>query len=175
MRDAIFERQNKEDVLELLYAQRILYNQAEVFNGIGWGMTVLLFFLEVGKFFIPFLEHSSYMIGLILALGIFVMDYKTNTLINRGANIKGLIDSILFGFSVHNKENLMEYSIKIKNKRKEDYRIQAAHRGDDSIKGIRDWYTQYDSDNHCKVILNCQKENIWWNKELVQHCLNISD
>ena len=44
MRDAIFERQNKEDVLELLYAQRILYNQAEVFNGIGWGMTVLLFF-----------------------------------------------------------------------------------------------------------------------------------
>lgn len=169
MKDVIFERQNDDEVLDLLYSQRVLYNRAEIFNGIGWIMTLLLLFLVVGKLFVPFLEQSSSIIEIIVAVGIFAVDYKTKILITWGADTKGLIDSILFGFPIQNKEKLIEYAIKIKNKNIEDYKLQTTHKGDDGIRGVRDWYTEYSSDDHYKVILNCQKENIWWNVKLVSY------
>lgn len=169
MKDAIFERQNDDEVLDLLYSQRVIYNRAEIFNGIGWIMTLLLLFLAVGKLFVPILEQSSSIIEIIVAVGIFAVDYKTKVLITWGADTKGLIDSILFGFPIKNKEKYIEYAVKIKNKNKEDYKLQTTHRGDDSIRGVRDWYTEYSSDDHYKVILNCQKENIWWNVKLVSY------
>lgn len=50
-----------------------------------------------------------------------------------------------------------------------DYKLQTTHKGDDIIRGVRDWYTEYSSDDHYKVILNCQKENVWWNVKLVSY------
>lgn len=169
MRDVIFKRQNDEDILDLLYSQRVSYDHAEIYNRIGWGMTLLLLILAVGKLFIPCWEQLSSMIEIIVAVGVFAADYKTKTLVNWGAETKGLIDSILFGFPIQNKEKLIEHAIKIKNKYKDDYKLQTTHRGDDNIRGVRDWYTEYSSDDHCKVILNCQKENVWWNVKLVNY------
>lgn len=68
MRDVIFKRQNEEDLLDLLYAQRISYDKAEVYNKIGWGMTLLLTILAVGELFIPLREQSSSMIEIIVAV-----------------------------------------------------------------------------------------------------------
>lgn len=124
MRDVIFKRQNEEDLLDLLYAQRISYDKAEVYNKIGWGMTLLLTILAVGELFIPLREQSSSMIEIIVAVVVFAVDYKTRTLINWGAETKGLIDSILFDFPIQNKEKLIEYAIKIKNRNKDDYKLQ---------------------------------------------------
>lgn len=173
MRDVIFKRQNEEDLLDLLYAQRVFYDKAEIYNKIGWGMTLLLTVLAVGELFIPFCDQASSMIEIIVAVVVFVVDYKTKALINWGAETKGLIDSILFDFPIQNKEKLIEYAIKIKNRNKDDYKLQTTHRGDDNIRGLRDWYTEYNSDDHNKVILNCQKENIWWNVKLVNYYKNI--
>lgn len=169
MKDTIFERQNDEDILKLLYSQRVSYDYAEIFNRVGWLLTVILLALEVGKLFIPSIDKSANMVSLILALSIFVVDYRTKVLVNWGAETKSLIDSILFGFPVENKARLMEYAIKIKNRNKDNYRTQITHRGDDEVKGVRDWYTEYNSANHFKVILNCQKENVWWNERLVNY------
>ncbi|MCI9221413.1 MAG: hypothetical protein HFH94_17170 [Lachnospiraceae bacterium] len=173
MRDNIFKRQNDEDILDLLYSQRVSYDEAEIYNRIGWGMTLLLTVLAIGELFFPLWEQAFSVIEIIVALVIFVVDYKTKTLINWGAETKGLIDSILFDFPIQNKEKLIEYAIEIKNRNKDDYRVQITHRGDDNIKGIRDWYTEYSSDNHYRVILNCQKENIWWNVKLVKYYKSI--
>jgi len=169
MRDVIFKRQNNEDILDLLYSQKVSYDKAEIYNRIGWGMTAMLMILTVGKLFIPSWEQPFNMIELIIAVGVFVVDYKTKILINWGAETKGLIDSILFDFPIQNKEKLIEYAIKIKNKNKDDYELKTTHRGDDNIRGVRDWYTEYSSNNHYKVILNCQKENVWWNEKLVNY------
>lgn len=169
MRDVIFQRQNNEDILDLLYSQKVSYDKAEIYNRIGWGMTALLMILTVGKLFIPSWEQSFSVIELIIAVGIFAVDYKTKILINWGAETKGLIDSILFDFPIQNREKLIEYAIKIKNKNKDDYELKTTHRGDDNIRGVRDWYTEYSSNNHYKVILNCQKENVWWNEKLVNY------
>lgn len=173
MRDDIFKRQNEEDILDLLYSQRVSYDQAEIYNRIGWGMTLLLAILAIGELFFPLWEQAFSMIEIIVALLVFTVDYKTKTLINWGAETKGLIDSILFDFPIQDKEKLIEYAIKIKNRNINDYRLQATHRGDENIRGIRDWYTEYNSDDHYKVILNCQKENIWWNVRLVNYYKNI--
>lgn len=169
MRDVIFKRQNNEDILDLLYSQKVSYDKAEIYNRIGWGMTALLMILTVGKLFIPSWEQPFNMIELIIAVGVFAVDYKTKKLINWGAETKGLIDSILFDFPIQNREKLIEYAIKIKNKNKDDYELKTTHRGDDNIRGVRDWYTEYSSNNHYKVILNCQKENVWWNEKLVNY------
>lgn len=169
MRDVIFQRQNNEDILDLLYSQKVSYDKAEIHNRIGWGMTALLMILTVGKLFISSWEQSFSVIELIIAVGIFAVDYKTKILINWGAETKGLIDSILFDFPIQNREKLIEYAIKIKNKNKDDYELKTTHRGDDNIRGVRDWYTEYSSNNHYKVILNCQKENVWWNEKLVNY------
>lgn len=173
MRDIIFKRQNEEDLLDLLYAQRVSYDKAETYNKIGWGMTLLLTILAVGELFIPLWEQASSMIEIIVAIVVFAVDHKTKTLINWGAETKGLIDSILFDFPIQNKEKLIEYAIKIKNRNKDDYKLQTTHKGDDNIRGLRDWYTEYSSDDHNKVILNCQKENIWWNVKLVNYYKSI--
>ena len=104
MRDDIFKRQNEEDILDLLYSQRVSYDQAEIYNRIGWGMTLLLAILAIGELFFPLWEQAFSMIEIIVALLIFTVDYKTKTLINWGAETKGLIDSILFDFPIQNKE-----------------------------------------------------------------------
>lgn len=169
MIDVIFTRQNNEDILDLLYSQKVSYDKAEIYNRIGWGMTALLMVLAVGKLFIPFWEQTFNVIEIIIAVGVFVIDYKTKILTNWGAETKELIDSILFDFPIQNKEKLIEYAIRIKNKNKDDYELKTTHRGDDDIRGVRDWYTEYSCDNHYKVILNCQKENVWWNVKLVSY------
>ena len=138
MRDDIFKRQNEEDILDLLYSQRVSYDQAEIYNRIGWGMTLLLAILAIGELFFPLWEQAFSMIEIIVALLVFTVDYKTKTLINWGAETKGLIDSILFDFPIQDKEKLIEYAIKIKNRNINDYRLQATHRGDENIRGIRD-------------------------------------
>ena len=166
--DKIFIRQNDEDILELLFAQRISYNRAEKLNTIGWCLTLILLLLEGCKKWIPIVENNLLVINAVLAVIIFLVDFKTSDMIKKGSQIKNLIDCTLFGFPVEkDTEKLVDYSISLKLKYPKRYKEQINHSGDSTIKGVKDWYTRYNSENHNYVILNCQKENIWWNKKLV--------
>lgn len=166
--DKIFIRQNDEDILELLFAQRISYNKAEKLNTIGWCLTLILLLLESCKKWIPIVENNLLVVNAVLVVVIFLVDLKTSDMIKKGSKIKNLIDCSLFGFPMEkDTEKLVDYSISLKLKYPKHYKEQINHSGDGTIKGVKDWYTRYSSENHNYVILNCQKENVWWNEKLV--------
>lgn len=171
MKNDIFKRQNEEDVLELLYAQRVSYDRAELYNMLGWIMTVLLLVQEIFKIFIPIIENHSLIICATLAIIIYIADWKKTKYIERGAQLKGLIDCILFEFPINKnqKEDLIDYALELKSRNEEKYQQQITHNGDDEIKGVKNWYTVYNNENCNEVILNCQKQNLWWNEELVKY------
>lgn len=168
---SIFKRQNDEDVLELLYAQRVCYDRAEVYNRIGWAMTWLLLLQEIGSYIIPIIGKYSLTICAIAAIIIYFVDWRRTVYIEKGAQFKNLIDCILFEFPIDKamKEKLIDYALELKSKNEEKYKQQISHNGDDNIKGVKDWYTMYSSENLDEIILNCQKQNLWWNQELVKY------
>lgn len=169
MTEDIFKRQNKEDILELLFAQRKSYDRAEAYNKVGWIMTLLLLLQGVCELFIPFLDQYSLIVNAFIAIFIYIADWKCGENIQLGARSKNLIDCILFGFEVNQctKEKLTNYALTVKEKNKEEYLIQITHDGTGEIKGVKNWYTPFDSDNYKEIIFKCQNENLWWNEELV--------
>lgn len=171
MTDIIFDRQNDEDILELLFAQRISYDRAELYNRIGWIMTILLLAQEICKPFIPDLEDYSMGICAILAIIIYIVDSKRRGYIEKGAKLKNLIDCILFEYPIDKgeKEKNVDYALELKSKNEDKYHLQTTHDGNDIVKGVKNWYTLCNSENHNEVILNCQKQNLWWNEELVKY------
>ena len=171
MNDTIYKRQNDEDILELLYAQRVSYDKAEIYNRISWAIILLLFLQEICKIAIPIIERYSWISCAALAVVLFIMERRTAKYIGQGANLKNLIDCILFDFPIDNnkREELMDYALDLRSKNEAKYQLQTSHDGDDEIKGVKNWYTLYRSENHYEVILNCQKENLWWNKNLVRY------
>lgn len=171
MIDIIFERQNDEDVLELLYAQRVSYDRAELYNWIGWIMTLLLLVQEICKPIIPILEDYSLMLCVILAIIIYSVDSKRRKYIEKGAKLKNLIDCILFEFPKDKgeKEELVDYALELRSRNEDNYQLQTTNDGNDKVKGVKNWYSFCNSENHNEVILNCQKQNVWWSEELVKY------
>lgn len=171
MNDVIYKRQNDEDILELLYAQRVSYDKAEFYNRIGWFLILLLFLQEVCKIPFPVIERYSWISCAVLAVALFILEGKTAKYIEQGASLKNLIDCILFDFPIDDirREQLMDCALELRSKNEAKYQMQISHNGDDEINGVKNWYTLYKSENHYEVILNCQKENLWWNKNLVKY------
>lgn len=170
--DELNNNQNREENIELLAAQRVLYNEARGHELFVFILTIIIpisilflkIFLENNNLF----KEISNIIPIITMLTyIFIYD-KNKDIKNKAAYIQQVFDSkvynIYFGIETEDIEShaiIFEKSKKILNLKKEKDKLY-------------NWY-----DIKCnklysyKLILSCQKMNVFWSKELKLKCINI--
>ena len=155
----ILYKQNLEENLRLLAAQRESYNEAKLYRS---GYRILVFI----PFLISFLVLNSYidatdqysvlrfLIDLfVLVLGGFLMK-KTSQCQVLGANIQQKFDTNLFE---------LPFEWKIKQDKTEIERLYCKHNKDENIEKLRNWYN--DEIQHLvypKDVLAAQKQNLFW-------------
>ena len=172
--DELNNNQNREENIELLAAQRVLYNEARIYELLIFILTIviptLILFIKI--FFENnnlFKEVSNIIPIITMLIYIFIYD-KNKDIKNKAAYIQQLFDSkvydINFGIKMEEIENsytIFEKSKKILNSEKEKNKLH-------------NWYN---IDIRCnklssfKLILSCQIINIFWSKELKQKYINI--
>ena len=172
--DELNNNQNREENIELLAAQRVLYNEARIYELLIFILTIviptLILFIKI--FFENnnlFKEVSNIIPIITMLIYIFIYD-KNKDIKNNAAYIQQLFDSkvydINFGIKMEDIENsytIFEKSKKILNSEKEKNKLH-------------NWYN---IDIRCnklssfKLILSCQIINIFWSKELKQKYINI--
>ena len=172
--DELNNNQNREENIELLAAQRVLYNEARIYELLIFILTIviptLILFIKI--FFENnnlFKEVSNIIPIITMLIYIFIYD-KNKDIKNKAAYIQQLFDSkvydINFGIKMEDIENsytIFEKSKKILN----------------SVKKKNKLHNWYNIDIRCnklssfKLILSCQIINIFWSKELKQKYINI--
>lgn len=172
--DQIYKRQNEDDILVLLFAQKVEYDKAGIYNRISWGGTFILFVEGILEQIFSF-GCWSLGISVVLTLVVFYYNGCKKKSICIGADTKNLIDSILFKFDYCDvrKKELFANAVHLKEKHKKKYVEQTTHTGIDQIRGVKDWYDQYGESNHSKVILMCQKDNLNWSEKLSNYYLKM--
>ena len=172
--DELDNNQNREENIELLAAQRILYNEARIYELLIFILTIviptLILFIKIFFENNNLFKEVSNIIPIITML-IYILIYDKNKDIkNKAAYIQQLFDSkvydINFGIKMEDIENsytIFEKSKKILNSEKEKNKLHNWYHIDIRCSKLSSF----------KLILSCQIINIFWSKELKQKYINI--
>lgn len=163
----IKNKQNSQEILDLLFLQRIYCEKIE-------NMTIKIYLFTVFIAIIGiFAQNYYYLIVLNLILIIY-----TNYLINKRkekitimATIKEIIDRTLFNLKnlrlECSREKIEEYLIVEKEKKDKRYNKEISNSGTDKYRGVRDWYSYEEELNDEQIILSCQKQNCYFTESLL--------
>lgn len=163
----IKNKQNSQEILDLLFLQRIYCEKIE-------NMTIKIYLFTVFIAIIGiFAQNYYYLIVLNLILIIY-----TNYLINKRkekitimATIKEIIDRTLFNLKnlrlECSREKIEEYLIVEKEKKAKRYNKEISNSGTDKYRGVRDWYSYEEELNDEQIILSCQKQNCYFTESLL--------
>ena len=163
MSNGIRSRQNEEHSIEMLAAQRKLYNDAKAVNWISTALSVWIpFILSILLVFVTQnapLETVSYIISIISMLVSLCIDSYIKKRKELAASVQQKFDVYvyqmpwnerLFGKNRNLNHAIAEHSKLIMSK-------------EDEKKALYDWYTPVvDKKSINDGILACQRENQWW-------------
>lgn len=169
--NSIFIKQNSEKLLKLQFSQRKHYNMAEKYNDISWALAVLIVAINIINQFSNILGSYAVLIDVIFSIVVLGIDYLSNYNVKIGSATKAYIDNELFQFTESEFksitiEKLNEIATEVITKYPEEYKIQKNSTGKYKPTGIKDWYSFKSEESNEKIILECQKENVWWDGEL---------
>lgn len=167
----MFEKQNEEEFIELLFLQRKNYTRAGNLNRALWVIALATAFLGSNSILVLNKTLQIYFIaGMSIAAWIVFMLLSRS--IKIGAYTKELFDRLLFGLPLNSTtweikpDEIRVSAYKLKRKEYDKFNIACNNTGSDKPRGLKDWYTEIPSSNHNQTILNCQNENIWWDKQI---------
>ena len=167
--------QNKKKYLRMHYSARICYNFAEVINGLIWLFCILGYILNNIPSFKTILGDILPFVSAGMTICIFIGgELLGNKAVKLGAAFRKYIDYNLFCFKAENyygydESELIDMSLFICNLRKKDSMIRLQNTGNDSIKGVKEWYVDIDSiEDRQHLIFKCQKQNSWFDKKITK-------
>ncbi len=168
----IYEKQNENEVLLLLFSARKLYNRASILNTLLWCAALTSVLLSNNGYVKEKLGYYIIVIPVILTFATNFLQNMINSTIQLGASTKELIDRTLFNFTIpkeiggYTKEELYERAIKERDKHTKEYATAIKNTGRDKSKGVRNWYEGIMNKEGNEAILACQKENAWYDKKI---------
>jgi len=167
----MFEKQNEEQFIELLFLQRQKYTSAGNWNRALWILAILT--AVIGNSTKANLSEGLrvFIIAVMSLIALFAYSkLKKNIII--GAYTKELFDRSLFDLPVKSRNwkikpnEIKEMAYKLKLKHSEKFQLASINSGEDKSRGLKDWYTKNSFSNKNKSIFTCQSENIWWDKNI---------
>ncbi|TBX05595.1 S-4TM family putative pore-forming effector [Clostridium perfringens] len=173
--------QNKEENLLLLYSQKILYDKSKTIKYFLIIFAILNFLL--GIISRQLVEYKDFFLILIFFIAIFstYLHNIVNKLNNLASSTQELFDRKLFDFETKSRHllnnkisNIISEAKNLKNKYPKKYIDNITHTGTDTPNGVKDWYTDIPSSLPLnEAILQCQKQNIFWDKALIKSYKNL--
>jgi hypothetical protein len=167
----IEKRQNERRMLQLQYAARHYYNRAELLNDLVWLcviVTWLSLFLPVSS------KYEIYLMILpfLLTIKAVILNWRMTVNVSSASSLRKYFDAYVFKlnldfFSKSEVEKLEELSTRAVKESLENSKIQISNTSRDNPPGVRDWYEFSQSLTEQEAIFECQKQNSWWNKELI--------
>lgn len=167
MSNGILIRQNEDNSIAMLAAQRQLYSDAKKLNKLDIALAVWIpFVLAVVLLFVPEnegVQYVSYILSVVSMIFSFIVDKFVENKKNLAAFIQQKFDVYVykmpwnekkFGKDKNVNHEIVNYSKKIMDNPKEKEKLN-------------NWYTPaFDDRNLNDGILLCQRENFWWDVEL---------
>lgn len=161
---SIYEKQNEENMICLLKAQRSLYNKAKIINAVKVSISIVLtclFIILTSLINNDKLNATSILIVIFVFIGSYACDYFVNKNKYLAAGMQQWFDIYIL--------DLKEPSKKYRFQKKPDLITKLKYIGkykDKKIKNLYNWYSNYSNLSPANQILACQKTNIRWDKEL---------
>ena len=159
MWEEINQKQNEEEMLQLQYYARTLYNTAETLFLIKFIVLILNIILGIISIDIKVIAITT--------IVLVIIELIENYCIKNATNARNLFDDILFDFSIQNdSQYIVEKAYKLCERRKKKYMIQKNNTGNDNPPGVKDWYTKNSGTSREEIIFKCQKENTKWDEKI---------
>lgn len=173
----ILKRQNEEKSLRIQYAARNSFNAAEKYNGWAWFACLVAAFSLI----FPDAWPAYILNGIPLTADICaaIFSFCACTKVKWASMLRQYFDAYVFDlqwtqYSEADRREVLEYTEKICCKHPDDLAIQMANTGYDTPPGLRDWYVFSGHYIGAKALLECQRQNTWWNKRMVEKRLLVT-
>jgi len=161
MWEQINKKQNEEEMLQLQYYARKLYDTANILFLIKMIVLVINAILAM--------ININIVVIVILSIIYAVLEYIEGNCIKNAAGAREIFDAILFDFSVPKEyTKIKENAKKICTMHSEEYRIQKNNTGVDKPAGVKKWYTKNNGVTKNEIIFNCQVENTKWDEKITK-------
>lgn len=163
MSNGIVKRQNENNSIAMLAAQRQLYRDAKKFNTLSVALSVWIpFALAVILLFIPSnteWKYASYILSVVSMAFSFIIDKYIEEKKQLAAFIQQKFDVYVYGMPwdkrIFGKDKNIAHEVASHSKKILNNPLEK--------KKLKDWYTSgVDEKNIIDGILACQRENFWW-------------
>jgi len=162
----IKKKQNKKDNLQIQCASGYYYNISEKLNYLCWFVCLI-------SATISFMADDLVTVITMIALDVIyiILDIIVERGVKSAADLRKLFDArVLFendgGFEKSDIRRLNEKAIRITDIYKKNYDVISKKAGGSSMQGKKDWYNLPQKIGPLFAQLECQAQNIWWNKKL---------
>ncbi len=170
----INSRQNEDEYLKIQYAARKYFNIAENINYLSW----LVCLLSALMVLVPDGVAKWITIGVPLLLDFLalILTFLFNNKLKNATELRNYFDSQVLMINESNytdidKQNLKELALDIYQKNRAEADISIRNTGRDNPPGVRNWYEFKREVLDINAQYECQKQNIWWNKKMVENRL----
>lgn len=167
----ILYKQNLEENLRLLSAQRQSYNEAKFYRScyrILVSVPCLLSFLVINNYIDATDQYSvfRFLIDLFVVFVGYFLLHKSFTYQELGANIQQKFDTNVFGLA---------FEWNAKKDQTEIETLYCKHKKDENIEKLRNWYSdEIDNLDYPKDVLASQKQNLFWSQKVREDYINFN-
>lgn len=134
------KKQNEAKILDLLYAQRILYNRADIYNLLIFICTIVVSIINLTDFLDKIV--NAIVLFSINYIVIVFLNNKANLNINKGAKFKEYIDSYImnddYKLDISDEENTLISQLTLRINK--NYINQITTTGEGKNRGVKNWY-----------------------------------
>ena len=159
-------KQNTEEILLYLFAQKKLYSLSKRTLNIIFLVNIIFYILGLSNI----IQGSNYFKAIYVIWGIFfyILYDRVSDKISIAATMQELIDRKLYGFDTYapflKEAKLHQTALELKSKFPQEFIEQTSRNGKQN--GVRDWYSDVSGVPIEKAIILCQIENSEWETQL---------
>lgn len=162
MWDEINKKQNEENMIQLLFYSRNLYNKS---TRIG----IFKIIVVIINITLSLVQKDTVYLSAVFFLAFTILEICENFCVRNAARARNLFDNILFDFESSNyEEEIKEKAYSLCKRHKKEYEIQKANLGTDNPPGLRNWYSEKKENDKNEIIFKCQIENTKWDKKITK-------
>lgn len=160
MWEEINRKQNEEEMLQLQYYSRKLYNNStRVF--------IFKIIVLIINIILAVIDKETYFLSTIFFIIFALLEMLEIKCVKKAAKARNLFDQILFEFKIpKDNKKVKERAYKLCKRYENDYYAQRKNTGTDEPPGLRNWYTKNNGKNKNEIIFKCQIENTKWDKKI---------
>lgn len=162
MWEEINKKQNEDDMIQLLFYSRCLYNNST-------RIAILKIIVVIINIILSLIQKDTVYLSAAFFIIFTILEINEHFCIKNAAKARNLFDNNLFEFGSKDYEiEIKEKAYSLCKRHKKSYDIQKVNLGTDNHPGLRNWYSEKEGNNKNEIVFKCQIENTKWDKKITK-------